>query len=367
MIGQPVVTKDFKARSKDLSFPQVMLLEGPTGSGKTTSALIIAQLLNCLSPVKQPDGTLKACQECPSCKDILAEKYGRDIKIFDCSDMNKDDILALKDKFTIKPMYDKNKIFILDEAQNLGSAKSKGALLLLLEKKYNNCYIIMNTMDVSKFDRAITSRAQSYKFKAITENEMSDFLFKVAEKNENKENPFPDSFFESMTILAEYSKGSVREALQFLERCINGELYTKQAMLVELGFLDQETVYSLLVLLLKKSPSFFTEYRKLASTNKEAFFDTFFNMTWASLVNVLLFRKDPDFAESEFMANTYSFYSKYDTLQDLLALYTKVFSMSKGYMNGNLFFSVLLTDYFPLEGKVMPSLPKRPVKTDNKS
>jgi len=129
IVGQKHIIQTFKNRSKNLNFPQVMLMEGETGSGKTTTAQIIAQLLNCKSPIENPDGTKCACQTCPSCLDIISGRFNRDVQVIDCAGMAKEDVLKLKDKLAISPMYDKNKILILDEAQNLGNATTKGALL----------------------------------------------------------------------------------------------------------------------------------------------------------------------------------------------------------------------------------------------
>jgi len=265
MIGQKGILFEMKNRSKTINFAPVMLFEGETGTGKTTTALITAALINCKNPIDK--GEYKdPCGQCPSCKSILEETFNRDTYFFDASQMAKEDVLKVENLARVVPLHDRNKIFIIDEAQEL-SKSGKGATLHLLEKKRKNVYFILNTMNVNALDKAVSSRGQCYKFKNIPDTEIAEYLFNLIEKNKLE---VSDEFIEKgLLLIARNSTGSVREALQNLERCMKGKHFSEEEILEEFGFVDERQLFVILHMLIKKDPEFFKHFKKL---EKKAFY-----------------------------------------------------------------------------------------------
>jgi DNA polymerase III subunit gamma/tau len=266
VFGHSSIVNEFKNRSKENNnFADVMILSGNSGSGKTTSAFIIAKLLNCKNPVKQEDGHFEPCNCCESCKDINEERFARDIYFKDASQMGKAEVIDLNNIANQYPMYDKNLIFIIDEAQNLG-VQAKGATLKLLEKQRKNVYFILCTMSFDSFPNdmktAIKRRSQFYNFKEVPIKEIALYLRDVLKK-ENLYDKVPDSFIKCLFFIAENSNGSPGLAVSYLERCIMGELYTEERILEELNLVTDSTSSNILLKLLRKDSSAFKDLRQI--------------------------------------------------------------------------------------------------------
>lgn len=256
MVGQKGILSEMRKRSSTMSFPEVMIMSGPSGVGKTTLAFIIAALLNDPDPIKNEDGSFSPNPESVPSASILNEKFSRDVSFYDASSMGKDDVLKLENIVSSAPMFDKNRVVIIDEAQELSKA-GKGVTLKLLEKKRSNAFIILCTMDIDAFDKAVKSRGQLYTFRNPTAEEIANHLFQIVEKEDV--NP-PDEFFtDGLLTLAENCEGSVRFAVQNLERCLAGEFYTSDSIEKELGFLSNGKLTSMILKLLNKDGSVIKE------------------------------------------------------------------------------------------------------------
>lgn len=276
MVGQEGIVKEMKKRSKDLSFPEVMILSGPTGVGKTTLAYIVAALLNDPNPIIARDGTKSPNLGSQQVSNIFEERFHGDVHFFDASSMNKEDVLGLERIVSSAPMFDKNKILIIDEAQELSKA-SKGVTLRLLEKKRKNVHIILSTMDINSFNKAVKDRGQIYNFKPIPSEEIAKYLFDVL-KQLGKDQEVPEEFFDVLFTIADNSGGSVRNALQTFERCIEGEFYTVAEVESEFGLISNEKLSNLIVDLLKKNKSVLTEIENFS-------YKEFFYKSWKTILD----------------------------------------------------------------------------------
>lgn len=249
-LGQKRTVTELQTLAREEAFPQVMFFTGPSGTGKTSMAYVVAALLNGNS-VENPD------LDDPAVRDIFSERFARDVKFYDASTMGKADILALQEEVSYSPVHDANKIFIIDEAQELSRA-GKGATLTLLEKKIPGVYLVLCTMNPEVFDRSVLSRGQVYKFRSPAEADLSEYLFSVLEQELSDEvfDSIPEEFFEEgIFTLASAAEGNIRSALQNLERCINGKLWTRDIIIEELGIIDNASVVRTLELLLQGEPT----------------------------------------------------------------------------------------------------------------
>ena len=249
IVGQKGIVKEMKKRSKTMEFPEVMLFEGASGTGKSTMAFIIAALLSDKNPIVHEDGTRDPNPESPSSKAILDMKFNRDVMYKDASNMSKDDVLALQRDISNAPMFDGVKVVIIDEAQNLGFA-SKGATLTLLEKKRKNTYLILCTMDIDKLDKAIRSRASVYTFKSPSSTDIAELLMTYSDED-HLNLPYDDSMMEfyqkGIFLLAENCEGSVRMAVQNFERCVQGEFFKVEDIEREFSIISTDKLNTLIV------------------------------------------------------------------------------------------------------------------------
>lgn len=354
IIGHPGIVKELNQRSKNLDFPQVMLFTGESGCGKSTLGMIVSQLLNCHAPKKVGD-ILEPCQICPSCKDILTESYSRNVFFKDCSSMGKDDIVKLQDLVSTQPIFDNNTILFLEEAQELSQA-ALGATLKLLEKPRPNTYFILATTQLEKINKAIQSRAQLYKMKKVSYQDIAKFLFDLL-KREGISDTVPDTFIESLFLLAEYSDGNVRQAVQYLERCIYGEYFTRQQILDEFGFMDMNTTVQMLYKLLKKDVSFFKDLDETDTT-------VFYYASWKTLLDVYK-RKIGVEIKDEWKIKFLDGLKNEPNLDALITVYNNIFHISH-LIKEQVVYSKLFIDYYSVSNipimQKSPEIKVRPIR-----
>lgn len=348
MVGQKMILSEMRNRSKTIDFAQSMIMEGDTGSGKTTLALIVAALMNCKNPLMNEEGYFDPCWECAACLDIKNENFHRDIFLFDASAMGKSSVLDLQKNANIQPMYDKNKIYIIDEAQALSKA-GLGATLSLLEKKRKNIYFILCTM--KSLEKSIKSRCQTYNFQKVVDLEIAKYLYGIIKK-ENLD--VPDEFIKrGIFLISEFSDGSVREGLQFLERCVYGQYFTIELISKELGFVSKDEMIEILLLLLKKDKKVFEKLSHLD-------IKSFFYYSYSILVQMFKYQVT-GYIDQNWKKTSYNAFKKEFDLSILLSVYDKFLEISHGaYFNEKLFESYLL-HYFN-----SPILERTETKTNRK-
>lgn len=115
IVGQKGIVKEMKKRSKTMEFPEVMLFEGASGTGKSTMAFIISALLSDKNPIVHEDGTKDPNPNSPSSKAIIDMKFNRDVIYKDASSMSKEDVLDLQRDIANAPMFDGTRVIIIDE------------------------------------------------------------------------------------------------------------------------------------------------------------------------------------------------------------------------------------------------------------
>jgi len=204
---------------------KILLFPGPTGTGKTTCARIVARANVCLA-----DNTLeKPCLECNNC-----QKFDNsfDVVEINAADKNKiENIRDLVDDFKYRPSNYKKKIYILDEVQRLTPAAQQ-VLLTELEDPKPYLLVILCTTDIDKIDKALIDRATTVTFKKVTPSLAGDVIKQIFEI-EGAE--LPDE--EMISSLYYQSEGSVRALLNniqaYLEDGFEPTKYVELAVLSE--------------------------------------------------------------------------------------------------------------------------------------
>lgn len=203
LVGQKAVAALLRAMTMKNTLPRVLLLEGCKGSGKTTTARIVAAALNC-------ESSHKPCGECASCAAVF-QGLSLAVREIDASSHGLvDDIRQLQDSlmYTVPGL---TSVLVIDEAQGLSRAASN-ALLKTLEFPPENTVFILITTEVAKILPTIRSRCMTFSFKQISAEAVHERLKAVRTKEEI--NMSDDVLFQ----VALRSKGSLRDGLILMDQ-----------------------------------------------------------------------------------------------------------------------------------------------------
>lgn len=339
--NQPGVVNELQKRAKTKDWPQAMLFKGPSGTGKTTAALITAMTLNCTNPDR--DGN--PCCKCASCMSIIEERFDRDTIVLDGSSFSgKEDVVAFGQAAEAMPMYDKKKVLIIEESDQL-SAAAKNAMLKLLEKPREHVHFILLSMINSGIPVAIQSRCQTFPFKPFTTKDVMMALKDVMDKTGVwTDEKIPKSFkLNGVAAIATSSKGSLREALQYYEKCLVGQYFTPDQIRDNLGLVDEETINSLIRKLVTLDTSFFSEMDSID-------INEFFNVAYSSLSEANIY-KVTGYTKNTYYEDFIASMSKESNLKSLLSLFTEIFESPKPYISKAYFFSKIITWFESCDSK----------------
>jgi DNA polymerase-3 subunit gamma/tau len=212
VIGQEHVTVPLSNALSSDKTHHAYLFSGPRGCGKTSSARIMARSLNC---EKGPTPT--PCGQCQSCKDLVANGPGSiDVIELDAATHGLvDDARDLRDKAFFAPVNSKYKIYIIDEAHQLGPGAAN-ALLKVVEEPPPHVIFIFATTEPEKLISTIRSRTHHYPFRLVPPGALTAHLEKIcqAEGVEVAKGVLP--------LVVRASGGSVRDALSVLGQLLAG-------------------------------------------------------------------------------------------------------------------------------------------------
>ena len=247
LYGLMNVKRYFYEKAKDESWPKSILFRGQFGNGKTTSAKIVASMMVCQNPNEKGD----PCGECPSCKSIVDERWDRDVILIDGGQTGKADVVDTVSEFiATPPMFDKRKVIIIEEVQELSTA-AKNSLLKTLEHPKKNIHFILLSMELGG-NSGFASRCVPFGFKKAPTKDIMFFLKKVLEDEGLWESTeIPQEFkMKGLATIAQTCGGSLRQALQVLDQCLVGKFFTTEDIEENMGLVDESTVIGLLLQLM---------------------------------------------------------------------------------------------------------------------
>jgi DNA polymerase-3 subunit gamma/tau len=184
------------------------IFSGPRGTGKTTMARILAKALNC---EKGPNAT--PCQQCSSCREIAGGNSMDLVEIDAASNRRIDDIRELRENVRYRPVRDRYKVFIIDEAHQI-TADAFNALLKTLEEPPEWVVFILCTTEPQQFPATIVSRCQNFPFRTV---EMEDVVGRM-EWICGQEGIAADP--DALVAIALAGDGSIRDSLSTLDQAI---------------------------------------------------------------------------------------------------------------------------------------------------
>ena len=212
VIGQEHVTEPLSNALTSGNIHHAYLFSGPRGCGKTSSARIMARSLNC-----EKGPTPNPCGECQSCNDLVANGPGSiDVIELDAATHGLvDDARDLRDKAFFAPVSSRYKIYIIDEAHQLGPGAAN-ALLKVVEEPPPHVLFIFATTEPDKLISTIRSRTHHYPFRLVPPGILAAHLEKVcnAEGVKVAKGVLP--------LVVRASGGSVRDALSVLGQLLAG-------------------------------------------------------------------------------------------------------------------------------------------------
>jgi DNA polymerase-3 subunit gamma/tau len=239
LVGQNIIAQSIFNSIKNNKIPNAYMFLGIRGSGKTSTARIVAKALNCLNGIEN----LCTTNYCSSCKSIIDGNNIDILEIDAASKTSVDDVRELIEFSRYKPSSAKYKIFICDEV-HMFSKSAFAALLKTLEEPPPYLKFIFASTDVKKIPVTIISRCQRYDLSRVKSEDLFNYLIKI--KNLEKAKISNDA----LKLIVKLSEGSVRDSLSLLDRAMlvendNKDIDLKIAQKI-FGYFEKSVIINLI-------------------------------------------------------------------------------------------------------------------------
>jgi DNA polymerase-3 subunit gamma/tau len=223
LVGQPAVQIILRRMLEVGQVPSAMLFAGCKGTGKTTTARIVAAVLNCQEPAKP-------CGTCVSCKSVFDGTSMDVIEIDAASTGNVDDIRTLRQNLQYRQTGDW-RIVILDEAQSISPA-GFNALLKTLEEGPPRTLFVLCTTELRKIPGTVASRTLPFHFKKLAPADIAGRLACIARAEGHPVEP------DLLDLLADRADGAMRDAIMTLDQVARIGLSTAEQYQRLIGHTD---------------------------------------------------------------------------------------------------------------------------------
>jgi DNA polymerase III subunit gamma/tau len=233
LVGQDHVRTTMLNALKSGHTAHAYLFCGPRGTGKTSTARLLAKALNCLNPGEEGE----PCDSCEMCVSIRESNLIDLIEIDAASNRGIDEIRDLKDKINFAPTRAKNKIYIIDEVHML-TKEAFNALLKTLEEPPDHVFFVLATTEAHKVPETIISRCQRFDFKRITKKAIATRLMYISQMEEIEVEQA------AIDAIAHTAEGGLRDAIGLLEQLTTKNVLTFERVREVLGISGQSALES---------------------------------------------------------------------------------------------------------------------------
>jgi DNA polymerase III subunit gamma/tau len=242
LIGQDHIRTTLQNALKNNRLHHALLFTGPRGTGKTSTARILAKSLRCPNAVD-----FVPCNQCSECEEITSGRSVNVAEIDGASNNGVDAIRELRETVGYLPASGRFKLYIIDEVHML-STSAFNALLKTLEEPPEHVYFVMATTEVQKIPNTILSRCQRFDFRRIATSKIAAHLQTICERDKVSFEP------DALWTIARQGDGSMRDAQSLLDQVINftnGDL-RREIVVQTLGLTDRSLLIEILGALMKR-------------------------------------------------------------------------------------------------------------------
>ncbi|MGJ3240777.1 MAG: DNA polymerase III subunit gamma/tau [Anaerolineae bacterium] len=209
VVGQDHITRTLRNSIKTGRIRHAYLFSGPRGTGKTTSARLLAKAVNCTAD----DADSRPCNACSACVAVNEGRFLDLIEIDAASHTGVDDVRDLRDRIAFAPNEGRYKVYIIDEVHRF-SGNAFDALLKTLEEPPDHALFILATTEIDKVPATIKSRCLPFEFRRLSLQEVTERLALIA----TEEGLEIDRA--ALELIAREGTGSVRDSISLLDQIV---------------------------------------------------------------------------------------------------------------------------------------------------
>lgn len=209
VVGQEHITRTLRNSLKTGRIRHAYLFSGPRGTGKTTTARLLAKAVNCQN--ENPD--IRPCNQCPACIAVNEGRFLDLIEIDAATHTGVDDVRDLRDKIAFAPGEGRYKVYIIDEVHRF-TGNAFDALLKTLEEPPDHAIFVLATTEIDKVPATIKSRCLQFEFRRLSVHELADRLQMIADREGIQVERG------ALELIARQGTGSARDSISLFDQIV---------------------------------------------------------------------------------------------------------------------------------------------------